>query len=190
MSVAAYCAKRGFRGFSMNIESGLSKRGLPTLSRIIYGLAGILAGFIACRLVLAGFTVSDISMNPNYRPGDRIYALKIGAPRVGDVVLVESPVEPGKYLLKRVAAAEGDVVEVRNRVLYINDERARFKWKTLMSDTRVFPMSFSRRDNMAAVKIERHGYFLLGDNLDYSLDSREFGPIGADGIIGRVIYHR
>ena len=190
MAAAAYCVKRDPRGLFMNIDSGSSKYGLPPVSRILFGLTGILAGFIACRLVLAGFTVSDGSMSPNYRPGDRVYALKIGAPRVGDVVLVDSPVEPGKYLLKRVAAAEGDVVEGRNRVLYINDERARFKWKTRMADTRVFPMSFSRRDNMTAVKIERRNYFLIGDNLDYSLDSREFGPIGADGVIGRVIYHR
>lgn len=174
----------------MNIDSGSSTHGLPPISRVVLGLAGILAGFIACRLLLAGFTVSDDSMSPNYRPGDRVYALKIGAPRVGDVVLAESPAEPGKYMLKRVAAAGGDVVEIRNRVLYINDERLRFKWKTRMSDTRVFPMSFSRRDNMTALKIERRAYFLLGDNLDYSHDSREFGPIDAKGIVGRVIYHR
>ena len=85
-------------------------------------------------------------------------------------------------------AVEGDVVELRNGVLYINNERAQFKWKTISSDNRVFPMSFSGRDNMTAVKIERHFFFLLGDNRDYSFDSREFGPVPDESIAGRVIY--
>ncbi|OPZ38819.1 MAG: Signal peptidase I V [Spirochaetes bacterium ADurb.BinA120] len=189
MAASAYFEKI-FRGFLMNIDSGASPYGLPRLFRFVFAIAGILGGFIACRLVLAGFTVSDNSMNPNYGPGDRVYAVKIGAPSVGDAVLVNSPIEPGKYLLKRVVAAEGDVVELRNRVLYINNERARFHWKVHSVDNRTFPMSFSGRDTMTAVKMERHHYFLLGDNLDYSLDSREFGPVRENDVIGRVVYHR
>lgn len=172
----------------MNIDNGASRFGLPPISRFVFGLAGIIVGFIVLRLLVTGFTVSDSSMNPDYKSGDRVYALKIGTPRTGDVVLVESPIEPGKYLLKRIAAVEGDVVELRNGIIYINNERARFKWKTVSTDNRVFPMSFSGRDNMTAVKIERHAFFLLGDNLDYSFDSREFGPVTERSIVGRVIY--
>ncbi len=172
----------------MNIDSASSRFGLPPISRFVFGLVGVIAGFILCRLLFAGFTVSDASMSPNYKSGDRVYALRVGTPHAGDVVLVESPVEPGKYLLKRVAAVEGDVVELRNRVIYINNERAQFKWKTVSTDTRVFPMSFSGRDNMTAVKIERHSFFLLGDNVDHSFDSREFGPVTKEAIVGRVLY--
>ncbi len=41
---------------------------------------------------------------------------------------------------------------------------------------------------MPAVKLEADEYFLLGDNLDYSFDSRTFGPVSRECIIGRIIF--
>lgn len=160
----------------------------PALIRAALAAAGVLIGFFLARAFITHYSVSDDSMLPNYKRGDLVLVLKHVSPSVGDAVLVRSPVEPDRALLKRVVGTEGDFIELRNKVLYRNNQKYSFKWKTKSVDNRVFPMSFTQRDNMPAVKIERRAVFVIGDNLDYSFDSRGFGPVDGSLIIGRVIF--
>ncbi|TAL33919.1 MAG: signal peptidase I [Spirochaetes bacterium] len=160
----------------------------PRLARAVFALAGLLLGFLVARAFVIPCRVSDDLMLPGLEQGRLVYVLKHVTPREGDIVLVESPAEPGKTLLRRVIAGEGAVIEVRNKVFYNNGEKMTFTWETLSTDNRVFPMSFSGRDNMAAVKLDRKAWFLLCDNLDREFDSRTLGPVEAGRIIGRVIY--
>jgi signal peptidase I len=106
----------------------------------------------------------------------------------GDIVLMDSPVEPDRVLVKRVISGEGDTVEVRNKVLYINNKKFDMPWKNRSIDKRIFPMNFTYRDNMPVIKLSRNQYFVLSDNLDHGYDSRNLGPISADSIIGKMIY--
>ena len=106
-------------------------------------------------------------------------------PEIGDIVLIKSPIEPEKVLLKRIIAKEGDTIEIRNKIFYRNDKKIKFTWKTTSTDKRIFPMKFTGRDNSASFRMKRKQYFLVGDNLDYSFDSRNFGPIDEEDIIGR-----
>ncbi|MBN1495289.1 MAG: signal peptidase I [Spirochaetes bacterium] len=164
------------------------KQGSGIFIKILSAAGGIIAGFLVCRLFFMPFRVTDSSMEPNLKPGDTAIILKHGAPKRGDIVLIESPVEPGRMLAGRVAAMEGDTVEIRDKVILVNNIRLRFPWKTKSSDRRVFPMNFSFRDNMPAVKLTRNHYFILGDNMDGGYDSRTLGAIPGDCVIGRVIY--
>ncbi|HRZ25254.1 MAG TPA: signal peptidase I [Spirochaetota bacterium] len=161
---------------------------LRILKAVIFLSAGIIAGMIAARIFVLPYNASDDSMKPNISPGDRAIICRFKDPSPGDIVLVKSPVEPDRALLKRIMAAEGDTVEVRNKIIYVNDSVYRFKWKTNSSDTRVFPMHFTGRDTMPAVKLERRQFFLLNDNLDNSFDSRNFGPVDDEAVIGVMIY--
>ncbi len=166
----------------------LKETGLGTIIKIVSAVAGIIAGFLICRLILLPFNVPDNTMNPNLKRGDTIIFLKHAAPKQGDIVLIESPVEPDRVLIKRVLAAEGATVEIRDKALFINNDRFEMPWKTTSTDTRVFPMNFTYRDNLPAVKINRNEYFVLSDNLDTGFDSRALGVIRDDQIIGRMIY--
>ena len=56
------------------------------------------------------------------------------------------------------------------------------------SDSRIFPEDFNHRDNMPLIKINKGEIFVVGDNYDYSFDSRDFGAISEELIIGRMIY--
>lgn len=172
----------------MYISDKNDRAGSPLPVRIIMGATGLILGFLLTRAFLTSFTVSDNSMTPAFADGDRILILKTSSPAPGDIVLFRSPSEPDRVLLKRVIAAEGDVIEVRNKVFYRNNQKMKFPWKTISSDERVFPMNFTYRDNVPAMKVGRKQYFVLGDNLDYSYDSRSFGLITGDGIIGRFLY--
>lgn len=178
-----YIAKK----LGMHMDT-LKETGLGTIIKIIAAVAGIIAGFLVCRLILVSYSVPDNTMNPNLKKGDTIIALKHATPKRGDIVLIESPVEPGRVMIKRVLAAEGATVEIRDRAFFINNDRFEIPWKTKSADTRVFPMNFTYRDNLPAVKINRNEYFVLSDNLDTGFDSRTLGVIRDDQIIGRMIY--
>jgi len=172
----------------MEIDRKSSGFMLTKISKLIILLAGILVGIVLTRIFIVPFTVGDATMMPNFKEGDRIYLLKIGAAGKGDVVLIESPVEDGRVFLKRILAIEGDTVEVKEREILVNGKSVDFTWKTLRKDTRVFPMSFSGRDNFPVMKLKRREYFVVGDNLDYAMDSRFFGVIQSDAIIGKHLY--
>jgi signal peptidase I len=164
------------------------KQGSGIIIKILSAVGGIIAGFLICRLIFMPFSVTDSSMEPNLKTGDHVIILKHATPKRGDIVLLESPVEPGRVLIKRIVAVEGDTVEIKDRVFRINNARFSFPWKTKSADKRIFPMNFTFRDNMPAVRISRNRYFVLSDSLDGGFDSRTLGAIPGDLVIGRVLY--
>lgn len=160
--------------------------GITYVYRATFLIAGIIIGYILIRLIITPYRISDNSMSPGLKKGELIFILKVGKPEFGDIVLIKSPLEPEKVLLKRIIAQEGDTLEIRNKIIYRNDKKMKFRWKTLSTDTRIFPMKFTGRDNLAVIRIKRKQYFILGDNLDYSFDSRTFGPVHEENIIGKL----
>lgn len=172
----------------MQFQKDASRFRFPWFYKTVIVLGGVLAGLVMCRIFIVPFTVSDDSMRPQFKRGDRVYVVKHVTPVRGDVVLFHSPLQPDRVLLKRIIAADGDVVEIREKVVYLNNKKNNITRRAVSADTRVFPLSFSRRDNLPAVTIGRKMFFVIGDNIDYSFDSRSFGPISAKSVIGRVLY--
>ncbi len=172
----------------MNLDRKTYDDTLTPLSKALLAFAGLLIGLILVRIFVMPFSAQDEAMLPSIQPGERMYLLKHFSPKVGEIVLIESPVERGKVLLSRIIAHEGDSVEIQNKNILINNERAAFSWKTLSKDQRIFPMSFSYRDNYPIIKLKRGQFFVLGDNFDSSMDSRFFGPITGKQIVGKLLY--
>ena len=81
--------------------------------------------------------------------------------------------EPVRDFVKRVAAVPGDVLEVRDRVLHVNGERL---------DNA--PVRSSQEVNIPAV-VPPDSYFVMGDNRGSSLDSRDWGLVPSELLIGR-----
>lgn len=162
--------------------------GHPLMYKIVMLSAGLLLGLIISRLFFFIMTVNTESMNPNMKNGERILVSRFASINKGDIVAVESPAEEGKVILSRVIASEFETVEIRNRIVYINDTVANFRWNTVKEESPVYPMKFTYRDNMPPVKLGRGEYFLLGDNFNSSYDSRTFGAVAGRLIEGRIIY--
>ncbi len=157
-------------------------------TRILYLAAGILMGFIICRMFLVTFKMPDSSMEPNLQKGDTVLFLKHATPSPGDIVLLDSPAEPGAVLARRIVSIEGDTVEIKSKLLYINGKQRTANWRQKSTDKRVFPMNFTNRDNMPVMKLGRKEYFVLSDNLDPGYDSRNLGLVRRKSIIGKMIY--
>lgn len=112
--------------------------------------------------------------------------------RRGDVVIFRSPEEPTNDLVKRCIGVGGDKIQMIDKVLYINGEKVEDESFAHRRDNRVFPNRryLSRqarlRDNFGPIQIPEDHYFFLGDNRDYSFDSRFWGSVPRHYIKGRA----
>ena len=103
-------------------------------------------------------------------------------PASGDLVIIESPEDESKDLFKRCLATEGQTIEIRNKVIYIDGKPFENPPGVKFMDPRILPARFVRRDNYAPYKVPDGHIFVVGDNRDNSYDSRFFGPISLENI--------
>ena len=108
----------------------------------------------------------------------------------GDVVVFPAPNKPTDFLVKRVIGVGGDTVEIRDKRLFRNgvapeEPYVRHLDSSLYSDAE--GTTGFRRDQMAPRQVTPGYLFVLGDNRDNSLDSRFWGDIRADSVLGRVV---
>lgn len=132
---------------------------------------------------------------------------ELGSPSRGDVVTFKSP-KDGVRLIKRLIAVPGDVVEMRDEVLYLNGVASQYQapvrveeplaegvstpaiqvQENLLGHThtvQVLPQVNALR-NFGPVKVPQGQYFFLGDNRDNSADSRYIGMVPRQLLIGRA----
>jgi signal peptidase I len=167
-------------------------------------IAILLALFIRAFIVQA-FKIPSGSMKPTLQIGDHIlvnkftYGIKLpftditivslGEPERGDIIVFEYPVEPDKDFIKRVIGLPGDVVEIREKKVYINGE-AIDQGYTQYTENHIIPGEINPRDNFGPVAVPDKAYFVLGDNRDNSYDSRFWGFVEERALKGEafIIY--
>jgi signal peptidase I len=164
------------------------------------------------------------SMRPTILEGDRIFVNKLAydlkvpfttyrvaewsAPQRGDIVVLFSP-EGGTRLVKRVIGIPGDHIELRDKDLFINDQRATYAppdqavvdqlepaeqighmFKTEIIDGRAHPLMWTAsadgHRSFTPITLGEDEYFVMGDNRDNSRDSRIFGVVDRSRIVGRT----
>lgn len=132
--------------------------------------------------------VQGDSMLPNFFSGEYILTDKITfrfeEPKRGDVIVFKAPNNPRKDYIKRVIALPGETISVRDDKVYINGKQLAENY--LDPNEPVTPGAYLKSGE--AVELEASQYFVLGDNRDQSQDSRTWGPIPQEKIIGRVFF--
>ncbi len=137
------------------------------------------------------FHISNEAMVPALLPGDYVIAHRAAyyaaEPQRGDVVVYRYPDESGTLFLHRVIGIPGDRIAIRHQVVSVNEETVT---EPYVQHTDRSSMAGNVRDNLVPVTVPPDAYFVLGDNREESLDSRFFGPIGKEYILGqaRFIY--
>jgi len=109
--------------------------------------------------------------------------LKIRDPKRGDVMVFEFPEDRSKDFIKRVIGVPGDVVEERDKTVYVNGVPYRNPHE-VHKESQIFPREVNPRDNFGPVKVPPHSYFMMGDNRDRSYDSRFWGFVKDSDIKG------
>ena len=111
----------------------------------------------------------------------------IRKPRPGDIIVFRYPVNPGVDYIKRCVAVEGQRVEMRDKLLYV-DGRAQDEPYVVHRDPRVLPAGESRRDNFGPIVVPPDCVFMMGDNRDNSFDSRFWGPLPIRNVKGKAMF--
>ncbi|HVN77448.1 MAG TPA: signal peptidase I [Terriglobia bacterium] len=149
------------------------------------------------------------SMKPTILVGDHFFLDKFAFPanypdfmsrilpvrsvKRGDIVAFKSPENPKVPFIKRVIGVPGDILEIRDKVVYINGRKLDEPYKYLI-DPNIYergsgiPQDYLVRDNYGPVRIPPYCYFMMGDNRDNSNDSRYWGFVKAQYIIGKPLF--
>ena len=163
-------------------------------------VAIILALFIRTFIVQA-FKIPSGSMKETLQIGDHIlvnkfiYGVKIPflrttiievkKPKRNEIVVFKFPEDPGKDFIKRVIGVAGDVVEHRDKKVYVNNEPVDDIFG-MYTDPHIFPGSFQPRDNFGPVTVPPDSLFVMGDNRDHSYDSRWWGFVNLKAVQGKA----
>lgn len=149
----------------------------------------ILAGvtiFLVRYFLFKPFYVRGQSMEPNFYEKEYLIVdeltYRFRQPERGEVVVFQSPTEPGEYYLKRVIGLPGERVRVEdNKVILYNEAHPQ---GTLVDETYLNQVTLGN----ITVTLGADQYFVLGDNRAESYDSRRFGPVDTQAIVGRAIF--
>jgi signal peptidase I len=151
------------------------------------GLAALaMASYIAVsHFVVQSVRVSGVSMRPTLNESE-LYLLNrwvfhMRAPQPNEIVVLRDP-EDKKYSVKRIIGCEGDVIRLEGGKVFVNGTRLYEPY--LFPKTLTFPVPFSKAVSFICRKDQ---YFVLGDNRNYSLDSRSYGLVQRSDILGLVV---
>ena len=109
--------------------------------------------------------------------------VKVRDPRRGDVIVFEYPEDPSKDFIKRVIGTPGDVVEGKDKKVYVNG-RLYQNPNEIHKEKELVPKEMNPRDTFGPVTVPPNSYFVMGDNRDRSYDSRFWGFVSRDKIKG------
>ena len=101
-------------------------------------------------------------------------------PEAGDLVIFEFPEDPSKDFIKRCVAVSGQVIEMKDQVLFVDGEIFSEPSGVKYTDRR--RSGPSRRDNWGPETVPEGSIFVMGDNRDNSYDSRGWGPVSMEKI--------
>jgi signal peptidase I len=150
------------------------------------------------------FFVQGSSMDPNFADGQYLIVSQFGYKQVRlgdsqdgmlimndfrklgrqDAVVFRYPKKPEQFFIKRLIAFPGESVEIKkNKVIIYNEENP----EGFVLDESEYLINDATLIDMPKEKLSQEAYFVMGDNRDFSYDSRFFGPVNKEFMMGRVL---
>lgn len=170
------------------IATGFLKEVFSWLKAI---LIAVVIVFVVREFLMTPSIVKGESMMPNLQDGDRIIISKITSINRFDEVAFHSPDADENYV-KRVIGVPGDAVKMENDILYVNgepyDEPYLKSFKEAVNEGQSLTGDFSLEELTGETVVPEGELFVLGDNRRVSRDSRSFGLISEESVIGDVVF--
>ncbi len=131
------------------------------------------------------FIVNGASMDPTFATGQYLIVdqvtYRFHEPERGDVIILKYPREPRTFFIKRIIGLPGETVEMKdgNVTIKTQDNPLGFT----LNEPYITPER--KGDDSYEITLDRDEYFVMGDNRVRSSDSRSWGPLPKDLIVGR-----
>lgn len=173
--------REGVQGGAAQV-GGKSRTGKSAFLELFESVAIAVILAVLIRLfIFQPFYIPSGSMEPNLQIGDRIIVSKLtyrfSEPQRGDVIVFKFPLDPSRDFVKRAVALGGETVALRDNTLYIDGQPVPEEY--LPQDLRFG--DFGPRE------IPQNHYLMLGDNRNSSDDSRMWGPLPEEYIVGKAV---
>lgn len=150
---------------------------------LLWGMALFLALYVLVNLLGFRFVVQGSSMEPSLRAGDFLLVsrahLLFGEPQRGAILIFRTNAQGNDLLIKRLVGLPGETLEFRSGQVYINGRR--------LAEPYLLEACSQQQCANSLWQLGADEYFLLGDNRNNSRDSRRYGPIARQNLIGLAL---
>ncbi len=150
----------------------------------------IFGDFETGELKMKPYKIASKSMTPCLHNGDRVFADLKAPETVGvgtfDLVIFPFPKDPSREFIKRVIGMPGEVIEIKKQVVYIDGEPLHEPYVYHSKPVSEDPHSI--RDNLTPVTVPENHIFVLGDNRENSMDSRHWGFVNVNEVLGIMTF--
>jgi len=137
--------------------------------------------------VFQPFFVRGQSMEPNFHNGDYLiideFSYHFRDPLRGEVVVFKYPNNPSQRYIKRIIGLPGETVEIKEGEINVYDEKG---IPQILDESDYLP-DLKNTPGDLKIRLDKNDYFVLGDNRLFSSDSRCWGTLPEENIIGRVL---
>ncbi len=143
----------------------------------------VVAVFLVRTFLAQPFLVSGSSMEPTFNNGNYLLVdeltYHLRAPERGEVIVFRYPKDPSTYFIKRIIGLPGETVSISDGQVTVTDQgHMEVLKEPYVAETGTFS-NFTET-------LGPNNYFVMGDNRDFSFDSRSWGPVPSSDIIGLV----
>ena len=135
----------------------------------------IIAVILIRTFIITPVRVDGASMDQTLEDGQILLLYKLSNIDYGDIVVLDEEKE-GEIIIKRIIGMPGDTVSIRDNTVYVNGEKVEEDY------------AYGETSDYEEITLDDDEYFILGDNRPISKDSRYFGPVKEDEIIGKIIF--
>lgn len=157
-----------------------------TIETILWALA---LALLIRTFVVQAFWIPSGSMLPTLQVGDRVLVAKfwklIQPPSRGSIYVFKYPVEPERDFIKRIIALPGDILDIKDGVVYVNGSPVE---EPYVKNHDRYTMRINDIFKQLPVKVPGDMYFALGDNRGNSQDSRYWGFVPKNYLHGPAFF--
>jgi len=137
--------------------------------------------------VFQPFVVRGSSMEPNFYSGDYLIvdeiSYRFNPPQRGDVIVFGYPRNPSQRFIKRIIGLPNETIEIKDKKIIISSLDGT---EQILDEGTYLPISGISEETNLKLSLSGDEYFVLGDNRGNSSDSRQWGPVKREYIIGKV----
>jgi signal peptidase I len=152
------------------------------------------------KFVIQAYKIPSGSMLETLQIGDHILVNKFiyyfKEPKRGDIIVFKYPGDKKRDFIKRLIGLPGDTLEIKDKIVHINGTPLTEPYVVYKDKATIFNKNYPayyldpyarNRDNFGPVTVPANEYFMMGDNRDYSQDSRYWGFLDRDLIEGEAL---